>query len=235
MAVMELVIEGRYKEQQIINRFNYVASGSPAAVTNSFALVSAFGAIWDTGAVPPGYPPTAPFALLRTILHTAFTFVQISAFDVYSVTDFYQLPFLSNNAGTTGGEGASPALAYGYRTNVVRRDIRRGRKALRGVSETAVGEGGIISGALQPNLAAFAVRMSNTLSYDDEGNTITFAPVVVSKQKYDPDTGLPSPTGRAYRYYPTEAEQLQNVAQGVQWSLVPSIRTQRSSQYDNGR
>lgn len=47
MPIMEVVLTQNYYGQEIINRFNYRASGTPAAVTYSFALVSALGAIYD--------------------------------------------------------------------------------------------------------------------------------------------------------------------------------------------
>lgn len=234
MPLFEVVVEGRYKDQQIINRWNYLSSGTPAAVSLSFALAWAFGAIWDTTAVPPGYAPNSVFPWLRGAVHTSFTFIQATTLDVYSPTDFYQVPLLTNNAGQTGGEGGSPALAYKLRTNVVRRDIRRGQKAIRGVSETMIGDGGIITGTFAPQLNGLAAAMSDVLEYNDEGNTITFTPVVVGKQRYNPATGLPDADGSAYRYYPTFAEQADHLAQGVVWGYVDNVRTQRSSQYGNG-
>jgi hypothetical protein len=48
MPLYEVVLEQRYYNQQVVNRWNYVGSGTPASVTGSFALLSALGFISTT-------------------------------------------------------------------------------------------------------------------------------------------------------------------------------------------
>jgi hypothetical protein len=93
-------------------------------------------------------------------------------------------------------------------------------------------------GVLEPGNAgieAVRVALGATLNYDDEGNTITYQPAIVAKQRYEVDG---DPNRIAYRYYPPEeggeAEQLLNTATGIAWETVPTVRTQRSRQYGVG-
>lgn len=235
MAVMEVVLEQSYAGQQCINRFNYVSSGTPASVTLSFALASALGAIYDALAVPPGYPPTEMMRVIADIQNTAVTFENLTVKDVYSVTDFYSLPFVEPLLGTRGTEGMSPINAIGFYTNRVRTDVRRATKRFTGVAEGDSGNLGLLTGSILPLVENLAVLLSTPLIYDDEGNTITFTPAVCGKERYDPDTGLADPNGRAYRYFPNETLQMQHTALGVLWNYYPEVRSQTSRQYRRGR
>lgn len=233
MAIMEVVLQQSYYGQECINRFNYVSSGTPAAVSLSFALTSALGAIWDLTAVPPAYPPTGLMRLIAATQVVAVTFDFISVRDMYSVTDFYETPFLNPLVGGQAGEGLSPALASGFRTNRTRSDIRRGSKRFVGAGETNVGAGGSFTPAGLVQLNALAAAMSATVTYDDEGNTLSFAPVILGREKYVPDPLRPERV--AYRKYPTEAEQLQHMATSIIYDPYPQVRTQTSRQYGRGR
>lgn len=235
MPIYEVALQMTYKGQQCINRWNYSMSGTPAAVTGSFALAFAFGAVYDTVAVPPGYPAGTILDALTYTMTDDGVFEQLTALNVYSVTDFYQTPFVPPYAGKATGEGMSPFTSVGYRTNVVRRDISRGTKRTTAVPEAFVGDGGTIDISGGSRAADVASRMTDVLTYDDEGNTLTFTPCVVSKQRYEVEVDG-EPTGRfAYRYYPTEAEQLEHIAAGVTWSPYANVRSQVSRQYGRGR
>lgn len=232
---MEVVLQQNYLSQQCINRWNYIASGTPASVTLSFALISAMGGIYDGAAVPPAYPPGKIIRLLSAVQNTSVAFDLLSARDVYSVTDFYESPFVQAlNGVANAGEVMSPFVAYGFRTNRIRTDVRRATKRFVGASEGNVGAGGtlfasFVSAAIQP----LQVAMSQTLTYVDEGNTITFVPCVCGKQKYVPDPDKPERV--AYRYWPTEAEQVQHTASGIVWDAYAQVRSQVSRQVGRGR
>jgi len=223
----ELTMFGRFQTQNWICRWNYLSSGVPAAVSGSFGLMSAFGAI-PAGAV---YPSTKLFFNLMRIASTdcAVDSITVRAPAEYAVEDFYERPFLTPYTGGSGALGSSPVLAFGWRTNRVRLDIARGTKRLPGVPETAMGTGGNIEAAVLTVMNEIAVLMSSNLTYDDEGNTVTYAPVVVQKEEYTTPRGK-----RAYKYYPTLEEQLDHVAQGIQWQPYTQVRTQVSRQYGRG-
>lgn len=233
--VMEVVLDQTYAGQQIINRWNYLAAGTPAAVSFSFALTFALGAIFDEVAVPPGYPAAGLMKLIAAIQNTGVTFNSLTVKNVYSVTDFYSTLFVNSLVGARTGDGLSPTQAFGFFTNRVRSDIRRATKRIVGVSEGESGALGIIVAGAATMLTDLANAMSDILEYDDEGNTLTFTPCVVSKQRYNTDTQLADPEGTAYRYYPTEAEQLEHIADSVFWDWYPQVRTQTSRQYGKGR
>ena len=226
MPLMELVLRSTIDGQQQINRWNYLASGTPAAVSLSFGLVYAFGAVDTLGVLPPD----GLFNLILSELTNNVVFLEVEARDLYSPTDFYVRPF---PAGLTGGitsESLPPFASFGFRTNRVRTDIARGTKRFSGVSENLVGDGGLLTSAAITELQAIADAMSAPLTYDDEGNTLTFVPVILGREDYV------TPSGRkAYKLYATEAEQLEHVASGILWSPYTTVRSQVSRQYGRGR
>lgn len=230
MPVMEVTLQQSYASQEIINRWTYLASGTPAAVSFSFALISAMGAI-ESGGV---YPAGGLMALLAACQSSQVSFVQIGARDVYSVTDFYETPFIVNLNGSRTGEPLSPINALGFRTNRTRTDIRRATKRFTGISENDVSSFGSLQGAFVTGQAApLGAKMSEVLEYDDEGNTLSFAPIVCGKEKY----AVPgsSPVRYAYRYYPTEEDQLDHIMESIAWDNYPEVRSQVSRQFGRGR
>jgi hypothetical protein len=219
----ELIMRSTYFGQQIINRFNYVMGGTPAAVSGSFALQYAF--FGGSGAAPAA---TSVVGELLDIVTNDWQLTEIESRAIYSATDFFTRPFITPVIGEQAGKSLSPVVAYGFRTNRVRSDIARGTKRFVGVTEAGVNEGGTIGGILSA-VQEVAVAMSEVLEYDDEGNTLTFSPVVVQKEKYT------TPSGRdAYRYYSTLATQLEHVASGILWEAYPQVRSQVSRQYGRG-
>jgi len=234
MGLFEVTLTQSFAQQQIINRWTYEGIGTPASVSMSFALTSALGAIESVGV----YPPTGMMRTIASIQAAAVTFDLITIKNLYSVTDFYSTPFVTALVGAdaSAGEAMSPAVAYGFRTNRVRSDVRRATKRFVGVGEGRVGSLGVISaGFVSGNMGPVAAKMGEVLQYVDEGNTLTFSPIVCGKERYNPDTGLADPNGRAYRYFGTEAAQLQHVARSVIWDAYNTVRTQTSRQYGRGR
>lgn len=232
MPLMEVTLETIYAGQVCINRWNYVATGTPASLTHSFALTNALGAIESAGV----YPADRLMAKIAAIMSAGVVFDLITVKDVYSVTDFYSTPFISPLGGARAGEGMSPINAIGFRTNRVRSDIRRATKRFVGVSENDAGSQGVLTGAILALLTALAAEMSEVQTWNDEGSTLTYAPCVVGKQRYNPETGLADPNGTAYRYYKNdEEEQMLHIAEGVTWDAYAHVRSQVSRQYGKGR
>ncbi len=225
----ELTLFGSYFNQQIINRFNYVSSTVPGAVSGSFALGDVFGAI---AAGTPKFPPSGtPLFYILNVASSAFTLTSVSvrAASTYDSADFHEFGYASPIAGSQPGSPLSPTQAYGFRTNRIRTDIARGTKRFVGVTEERVAAGGVIAGDFMNSLNDLADSLTAPLIYTDGGSSITFTPCVVSKQEYETDSGR-----KAYRYYPTLTEQLTHTAVGVEWQAYTQVRTQNSRQYGRG-
>lgn len=223
MAIYELVLRQDYYGQQTVNRWNYILTGTPAAVTGAFALIDAVGAIeLETDRL---------IGLIQALQNTAVNFVDIEARNIFSATDFYTRPFAVDVNGLFAtGQTTSPVNAFGFRTNRVRTDVRRGTKRFVGMTDTQEEAGGVMNAGIQTQMQGIADKMSDAITYDDEGNTLTFTPCVCGKEEYT------TPSGRkAYRYYGTEAEQLAHTASGVLWEAYTTVRTQTSRQYGRGR
>jgi hypothetical protein len=228
MAILELVVNQKYYNQLVINRFHYVQSGTPAAVTPSFALTFATGFAPATGS-PPTFESDTLADYFKGSVSLQLQFISVFSRNLYSATDFYEVPYPVPVVGGQTGEAASPALAYGLFSNRVRTDVRRGQKRLSGVTETLVDAGGVVSAGQVAGLASLCGKMSDILTYDDEGNTLSFTPCVLGLDEYTTDKG-----NTAYRVFPTESEQLSHTAQGISWQPYTTVRTQVSRQYGRG-
>lgn len=226
-VLYELTVRGTYAGQQTINRWHYLSSGVPAAVLGSFGLASAFGVVGDAGALPAN----TVFAAIRDLVSTSWTCqsVEVRAASNYAPSDFYERPFTIVVGGAVAGDPTAPFLAYGFRTSRVRLDIARATKRFAGVSEDSTVAGGTFVAGTLTKLSTLATRMSAVLSYNDEGNTISYSPAVVKKERYINAKGKPS-----YRYLPTLAEQLADTATGFSWSAYQQVRSQVSRQVGRG-
>ena len=227
MPLMEVVLNQRAFGNDVVDRFNYMASGTPAAVSLSFALASAIGAT-PTGTA---LPDDTLFRAIQLMQSGGVDFIQTIIRAVYLDDDFYGNPFYAATFGG-GGDGSlmeSPTVAFGFRSNRVKQSIRRGFKRFVGVGEYDTASGGIIQPATITKMNVVKDALGETLTYDDEGNTITFVPCIVQKEKYT------TPSGKeAYRYYSSEALQAAHLAIGITWEIYQESRTQVSRQYRRG-
>lgn len=223
----EVVLRQEYYGQEVLNRWHYNGSGTPAAVSLSFALTKALGFIPLAGV----FPSNTLFSALRGLQASTLAYLEVEVTALYDVVDFYTRPFVGATKGlNTNGLPESPLLAYGLQSNRVVSNIRRGNKRLAGVDEGGVGAGGVLEAAYVTLLQDVADEMSEVVTYDDEGNTLTFTPCVLSFEEYTAPSGRP-----AYQKYGTLSEQLDHAALGVLWSPVTTIRSQVSRQYGRGR
>lgn len=225
--IFEVTLEQEFVGQTCINRWNYESQSVPAAVTLSFALASAMGFIIPQ---PSNTPPAGSIMeTLQDLQCTSLIYIQATVRAVYDVVDFYSTPFVPLLGGSITQPGESPLLSYGFRTNRVRQDIDRGTKRFSGVPISSVGAAGAIDPGSLTVMETLAQRMSADITYDDEGTTLTFAPVVVKKERYT----TPNNT-TAYRYYPTLAAQEANLARSITWQPYTQVRSQTSRQYGRG-
>lgn len=228
--IYEATLFTSYYGQSCINRWNYLRTGTPAVVTGSFALLSAMGGIPPT-LTPTQFPTGTMLRIIQQQIVNQVTFVALTVKAIYDVTDFYELPWVPALTGANATQGLSPVMGYGFRTSRVRTDIRRGTKRIVGVDEGQTDGGGVLNSGGAAAAAAIADAMTVTLEYTDEGNTLSFAPIVVKKEPYIPSGS----TQTAYRYYPTLAEQMDFIATGILWQPYPSVRSQTSRQYGRGQ
>lgn len=234
MAVLlELVLAATYFGQEVINRWNYLAAGTPAEGNAAIALIQGFGCI-PTGGV---YPTGLPFRDMLNIQNASVVYQFASCRDVFSDTDFAEVPFVPPAAGLNTGAGNDepPFVAYGFRTNRIRADIRRGTKRLAGVGQAVLDAGGAIDSATQGDMQIVAAAWSAILTQTVGANSFTFTPVIVSKERYNPATGLADPNGSAYRYFPNYTTQAEHLASGPTWEIYTNARSQNSRQYGKGR
>lgn len=226
-GLYEVTLVGTMFEQQVVNRWTFQQGGTPAAVSGSFALASAFGAI--PSVAPVVWPANTIFDDLRKITSRSVQYDELVVKNLYSVTDFYTVPF-NSVVGLVAEDATSPTLAWGFRTNRTRLDINRGQKRFPGVMEGAMLPGGIVTPEHLAAMEILAERMGEVLEYTDEGNTLTYTPVIIGKQKIvDPETGKVS-----YQLYSTYAAQAEHLMGSLVWTPLDTVRTQTSRQYKSG-
>lgn len=222
----ELSLFSQFAGQRCVNVFNYVLTGTPAAVSGSFGLAYAFGSVLNAGI----FPTTGLFAKIKALVSTGVQFTQVRVKNPYDVTDFYSVPFAAGTTGAITGESMSPTQAFSVRSNQTRLDIQAGQKRFPGVSESSVGTEGIVAAGAVTLLTAITTAMSAPASYDDEGNTLLYN-IVVAKKTMPPNVEGTDGLG----YFPTLSEQLDNVATGLLWTQRAYISTQTTRQYGRGR
>jgi hypothetical protein len=225
--IYEVTLTGEYFGQQIINRWNYLSSGAAVGVVPAVALTTALGFVDDSGA----FPVDTLAASIQFQLPPNYRFISLLAKAIREApTDFYDLAYpLDCVGGNSGGTPMSPVLAYGFKTSRTRTDIARGTKRFVGVLESAVGAGGEWEAGVVTWLDDMASKMSATLSYTDGGSSLSFAPIVVQKEKITLESGKVT-----YRYYETISEQMEHIAQGIVWDYYRNVRTQNTRQYGHG-
>jgi hypothetical protein len=229
--LLELVLESTISNQTFINRWYYIMNGTPAVVSPTFGLMNAFGLIFSGTSVPNG----SVFDEIISIQTPSLKYTQAIAKNPYDVTDFYDRPFVGGLPGIrpSPGDDMPAYVAVGFRTSRVRTDIRRATKRFGGLGETVNVTGGNIDSSYASNLAAIAAVMADVLEYDDEGNTLTFTPCVVKKEKYTvPGT---DPARYAYRYMADKDDQLALTATGFTWEPYSTLRSQVSRQIGRGQ
>jgi hypothetical protein len=226
--IYELTLTQRYFDQEIVNRWNYLSSGTVIGSSGAYALIKAMGYILGE----TGFPVDTVASKLAELQPPSVTFVNVMAKAIREApVDFYDYAYPVGTYGENiaSSQPASPTLAYGLKTNRVRTDIARGTKRFVGVLEAAMSNGGLLESGYLTFLNDLSALMGETLSYTESGSTATFQPIVCGKKKYVTPRG-----NNAYEYWPTIAEQMEHVAQGVVWTPFDTVRTQTSRQYKHG-
>ena len=229
MPLYEVTLEQSYFGQQCINRWNYQSDAIAAGASGAFLAVVGMGAIADDDTEP--FDTSTILGQLRGMQTTAALFVQIIAKNLYSNTDFFTYAFPPNTTGANNtGESLSPAMAFGFTSDRTRADIRRAQKRFVGVGENYVGGGGNITEGGLAGLQILGDHMAAPNAVQIDGVVNVFTPYVFGREKYHPE----GKTTWAYRYYPTEAEQLEHIAKINAFTVKPNVRTQTSRQYGRG-
>jgi len=225
--IYEVTLNQTYYGQSIVNRWNYLSTGTPVGVTGAYALLFAMGFIDASGVLPTD----TLGGHLQTLQPNSVIFNSVLSKAIREApTDFIDRAYPAGMTGAGGvGKPQSPIDSYGFFTNRVRTDIARGTKRFVGVDEDAVNAGGEIASSAFAALNQIAADMTEVLSYTEDGNSLTFAPIVVSKLEYTTPSGK-----RAYKYYSTIALQLEHIAQGITWQPYTQVRSQVSRQYKRG-
>jgi hypothetical protein len=228
MPLYEITLEQLYAGQQCVNRWTYQSNEVPSGVSGAFKALVGMGFTPDTDI--PAFGGNTIAAKLQAVQSIGVTFVQAIAKNLYSNADFYTYAFPPATAGTAAGEALSPTAAYGFASDRTRSDIRRAQKRFVGIPEGASQSLGILSDAVLALLKDLGDTMADINIVPASDTTMQFTPYVFGREKYTPVGS----TKDAYRYYPTQAEQLEHVALITAWIPKTTTRTQTSRQYGRG-
>lgn len=226
MALYEVILNQVMANQEIVNVFNFTTDGLATGVSNSYALLYAAGFL-QFGETP-AFPDPGLGLAIKNVQSSSVTFLQASARNVYDPTDFYTYPYLTGVNGARSGSVSSPVIALGLTSNRTRTDIRRGQKRFVGVVQSDINTEGALTSGYLVVATELGGALGTTWTYT-VGGSVSFAPCVVSKQKYT------TPSGKdAYRYYSTEAAQAEHIMSGITYLPKSNVRTQGSRQYGRG-
>lgn len=228
MGIYEVVLRTRFAGQDCINRWNYYSVDPSTTPNGSIALLQATGLI--PSGTPAEYPEDGILNRLQTVLSTGMTFESVSARHIHEVGDFYEFVYPGGTAGIVTGPSAPPVTALGYFTNRVRQDIRRATKRFAGVPEAILGTEGVLDPTSLAAIKLVGVAMSASVSAVVGATEFFFDPCVCKKMEYTTEKGT-----KAYKYYPTEAEQVAQMVTGIIWTEYDTARSQTSRQYGRGR
>lgn len=152
---------------------------------------------------------------LVNIMSAECSYRRLYVINLFEPTDFYDWTFTDPIDGAVGGEFASNLLAWSFRSNRTRRDIRRGFKRFPGVAETQL-EGNSITAAAEEAAENIATQLGETIQYSVYApDSALFAPVVVKRIKEISTEGeityrLPEDIGEAV-YSPASAWEFRGV------------------------
>jgi hypothetical protein len=203
--IFQLTLTGSYQDKTINNVFFYgqLNPNASPTVSSSLALISGF--------VEDVLPS------LNACLSDELTWTNIEAFNLFDFADFASDASFSNNAGLFNGTPVAPFMAYEYRANRARRDVRNGYKRFAGVCEEIL-DGTFIAPAYFGTFNTAGVALTNTVTYSGAVGTPSFQGCIVKRIRVD-TAGVIS-----YRLPVSQAEATVYVAE---WSIV-RVTTQSS-------
>lgn len=225
--LFELTLTQSILGRPVVNRFNFVGPAAASGLGGAAGLLSATGAnAVASNAFPSG-------SLLRNISDVQthqIVFQQAICISVYDPTDFATVQWAQTVTGQIGLALLSPVAAWGFRTNQVRRDIRRGHKRFGGVPSDGAPDGADINSSYTALLSTLAASLTANITSLLTGDTASYAPVIVKKTKYAVPNTPTSDPDFAYHYDPVESVQMGKLAYGCNWGSYAVLRNQVSRQ-----
>lgn len=230
MKIMEFVLRAEGPTGMIMNEFNLVNTSLSEVTNASLNIIESLG-------YAPGTPAT-PVAnsVFDRWLELTYPNVEIREFycrDIYNVNDFAQVTVSGVGwQGSRATGNAEPAfMAAKLKSTRTRQDIKAGYKALPPMLDVdVVNSTGAIAASYITLMTTLCTALGNGTSPFVGVTQAYFAWAIVGKQKYT------TPSGKtAYRYYPTMAEQAENMAYPVSWAPVERATTQDSRKFGKGR
>jgi len=228
MAFYEVTLRQRYFDQLCINVFPYYVAQTVGQSPNALELLTELGFI-PTGD-PLAFPADTLAAALAVVQSDNVQYLSVEARELYSLTDFYEAAYSPPLTGlNTGGDSASPFVAYGVYSNRVRTDIKRGFKRFVGVMEADMLAGGVLTSGSLGELTDLAEKMSEVVL----GTSAAYSPAVFSFLKEE----VPDSDPVRYRYvkYPDPADQAEHTAFDLTYAPYTVVRSQTSRQYGKGQ
>lgn len=216
MAIWELTHTMSLQGQLCQNKYNFATLEAGASAITAQALCLGFADGW--------------FPVINDVLTQSTVGQSVYARNLYDPTDFFE-----DTANVANGAVSSDALpsfvAWSFRSNRGRTDMRRGYKRFPGVPETFVSAGVATAGALV-ELGQIAALMDDPLVLFDEGSPVSLLLAILGREKY-----LPNPTEEPdnwqYRYFETEAAQREKMFFPTDWDYM-GLTTQRTRKIGQG-
>jgi hypothetical protein len=228
--IFTATLQGRYFNQLLINRFQFISSSDVSPVEGCQALANALGAV-DTSGVVLGNPlPSGTLmGTLEALQNAEIEYIAMEVITPYDAFGLFERIFPAGTTGDSGssGDNLSPFIALSIRSDRTRRDVRRGFKRFAGVTESDVTATGPVPTTLG-RLGDVAASISGTITGDAGPLNVAFQSAVVPLKRV-PDSDPPQ-----YEQFENEGAAVSASAFPVTYQAEDKVTTQNSRKVGRG-
>jgi len=238
MPLYEVIVTGTIQGDQAIWRSNWERTTDPVG-GNLFAyrLLQAIGFDEADTTAPQ---PDSLLEYFQACATGQAVITSLFSRNLYDDLDFSEIPLGAGWIGLqSGGAYAPPFVNAQWRSNRTNLAVRRGHVSTWGIQEANIDDSSNVIGSdLTGPMDEFAGAMSIEQTHTIVSQLYGFRSCVLSKERYmvagtgtDPIT---NPARWAYKYYDTEAEQLEHAALDLTWERMLPVSSRMSRKKGRG-
>jgi len=238
MPLYEVTVTGVLNSQQTIWRSQWEQTSiPPGGSLPAYRLLQAMGFDEADDTTPI---TGSIFKLFQTCATGQAAITSLFSRNIFDPLDFFEIPLPLAWVGAQAGGNYMPTFVNAqWRSSRTNLEVRRGHFSTWGIQEENVTDSNIITGSdLLTPMDSLASVMSDTITHTIGIQNFSYRSCILSKERYmvagsgtDPIT---NPARWAYKYYDTEAEQLEHAALNLTWSRMNPVSSRNSRKIGRG-